>query len=271
MTPPAPDGFIGVFNSVPQLTLADWQTATGQDLNSISADPLFVNPTGTAATLDLHLACGSPAIDRGIAVMGVANDFDNDPRGNPPDIGADETNFIGPMAVSAVSRKMHGSAGDFDVTLPGIEPRSGGATGDYQIVVTFATPVTLGGATVSSGTGSVSSVMGDGTNTITVNLTGVANAQYLTISLGCVSDGMLLGNVPVTLGVLVGDVNASGSVTGADVSLVKSQAGLAPDSTNFRADVIANGAINVSDISQVKATTGSSLPPAAAPTAAGDK
>src|SRR5262249_58235402 len=41
-------GFVGLFNAVDQTTLANWQTATGQDASSISADPLFVNPNGTA-------------------------------------------------------------------------------------------------------------------------------------------------------------------------------------------------------------------------------
>src|SRR5256885_1949692 len=45
-----------------------------------------------------------------------------------------------PMQV--VSRKTHGGAGNFDVDLPlngppGIECRSGGATNDYQMVVTL--------------------------------------------------------------------------------------------------------------------------------------
>jgi hypothetical protein len=44
------DGVIGIFNSVIQPTLADWRTATGQDANSISVDPQFINPNGNAAT-----------------------------------------------------------------------------------------------------------------------------------------------------------------------------------------------------------------------------
>ncbi len=47
-----------------------------------------------------------------------------------------------PLLQSAVSRKTHGNAGSFDVDLPvsgtpGMECRSGGATGDYTIVLTF--------------------------------------------------------------------------------------------------------------------------------------
>ena len=74
------------------------QTGTGQDANSISANPLFVNPNGTAATVDLHIMPGSPCIAAAIPISGIANDFDNQLR-NPctPDIGADElTPYTGP-------------------------------------------------------------------------------------------------------------------------------------------------------------------------------
>jgi hypothetical protein len=47
-------GFTGLFNAVDQTTLANWQTATGQDANSISSDPAFVNPNGSAATGDIR-------------------------------------------------------------------------------------------------------------------------------------------------------------------------------------------------------------------------
>jgi hypothetical protein len=62
-----------------------------------------------------------------------------------------------------VSRTTQGGAPAFDVDLPlggpaGIECRSGGANGDFTLVFTFASPlVSVGGAEVSSGTGSVAS------------------------------------------------------------------------------------------------------------------
>jgi hypothetical protein len=243
--------------------------ATGQDMNSISADPLFVAPNGSAATVDLHLLCGSPAIGAGIAVAGVTNDFDGDPRPTVrPSIGADEPIFNAPTAVSAVSRKVHGSAGTFDINLPlagpiGIESRSGGLAGDYQIVIMFATPVTVGSASVTSGTGSVATASGNGTNMITVDLTGVTSGQYVTVKLGCTDNGTNLGDVFVTFGVLVGDVNANGSVTSTDVGIVKAEAGMPVTAANFRADIVVNGNINSSDIGQVKAASGTDLPPSA--------
>src|SRR5205085_5565395 len=71
-------GFVGLFNASDQATLANWQAAVGQDANSISVDPLFVAPNGTASTGNIHLQNGSPVLGAGIGVAGITNDFDND-------------------------------------------------------------------------------------------------------------------------------------------------------------------------------------------------
>ena len=91
-------GCVGTAPGVTGCTLANWQTGTGQDANSISADPLFVNPNGNAATVNLHILPGSPCVAVATPISGIANDFDNNLR-NPctPDIGADEvTPYSGP-------------------------------------------------------------------------------------------------------------------------------------------------------------------------------
>jgi plastocyanin len=170
-----------------------------------------------------------------------------------------------PMAQSAFSRKVHGGAGTFDVPLPltgnvGVECRSGGGTNDYQMIIDFATSVTVGGAVVTSGTGSVSSFSVSGSE-VTVNLTGVTNVQRITVTLMNVNDGTHMGNVPVSMGVLVGDVNGNGAVSAADVALTKSQVGATVSGSNFREDVNANGVINSVDVAQVKSTVGTALPP----------
>jgi hypothetical protein len=172
---------------------------------------------------------------------------------------------------SAVSRKTHGGAGTFDVPLPltgnvGVECRSGGATNDYQMIINFANPVTVGSAAVTSGTGSVSSFSGNGTPQITVNLTGVINVQRITVTLMNVTDGtssgdVPLADVPVSMGVLVGDVNGNAVVNASDVSLTKSQVGQAVTGSNFREDVNANGLINSVDVALVKSKVGTALPP----------
>ncbi|MEP6944790.1 MAG: choice-of-anchor Q domain-containing protein, partial [Acidobacteriota bacterium] len=77
----------GLFNSIDVADLAAWKIAVGQDVNSLSTDPLFVSPT------DLHLTSGSPARNVGASSLGVVNDFDNKsrPGGNLLfDIGASE-------------------------------------------------------------------------------------------------------------------------------------------------------------------------------------
>jgi parallel beta-helix repeat protein len=68
-------------------TLAAFQSATGQEMHGVSANPLFVNPPG-----DLHLQAGSPAIGR--ANQGAPGepsvDADGKARSAPYDIGAYE-------------------------------------------------------------------------------------------------------------------------------------------------------------------------------------
>src|SRR5436853_6639798 len=170
-----------------------------------------------------------------------------------------------PVAQSAFSRKTHGGAGTFDVPLPltgnvGVECRSGGVTNDYQMIINFATSVTVGGASVTSGTGSVSSFSVSGSQ-VTVNLTGVINVQRITVTLMNVNDGTHMGDVPVSMGVLVGDVNGNAIVNASDVSLTKSQVGQTVSSSNFREDVNVNGTISSADVALVKSKVGTALPP----------
>jgi hypothetical protein len=172
---------------------------------------------------------------------------------------------LGPSAQSAFSRKVHGGAGTFDVPLPltgnvGVECRSGGATNDYQMIVNFASTVTVESVAVTSGTGTVDSFSVSG-SVVTVNLTGVTNVQRITVTLHNVNDGTSTGDVAVSMGVLVGDVNGNALVNASDVSLTKSQVGQAVGGSNFREDVNVNGVINSVDVAQVKANVGTALPP----------
>jgi hypothetical protein len=181
-----------------------------------------------------------------------------------------------PTPISVVSRKTHASAGPFDVDLippaAGIECRTGGATADHTVVITFGLPVTVAGngtvkAQVTSGTGQVGSGGTANGNAVTVNgavvtvpLTNVANAQRLTISLFGVSDGTFAGDLTVPMSVLLGDTTANGSVNSSDISQTKAQSGTTASSSNFRTDVTVNGLINSSDISTVKSKSGTALP-----------
>lgn len=168
------------------------------------------------------------------------------------------------LGFSAVSRRTHGGAGIFDIPLPatglrGVECRTGGAAGDHQIVFNFVGPVTFQGASLQ-GAGSVASTSGNGTSTITVDLTGVGNAQHLSLSLLTVSDGLNTRDIPLPFSVLLGDTNGNGSVSASDVSQTKTQSGQATSSANFRSDVNLSGSINAGDIGLVKGQSGASLP-----------
>jgi hypothetical protein len=167
-----------------------------------------------------------------------------------------------------VSRRVHGSAGPFDIDLTGgsgIECRSGGTNGDYTLVFTFINPLTtVGGASVTTGTGSVaSSYIGptDAHNYV-VSLTGVSNAQRLTISLSNVSDsaGNSSAILTASMGVLLGDVDASGRVDSTDVFQVRQQTLQNTNSSNFRMDVDESGRIDSTDVFIVRQQTLTSLP-----------
>ena len=168
-----------------------------------------------------------------------------------------------PVALSAVSRKTHGAAGPFDINLPptgtpGVECRSGAVAGAHQMIVTFASPVTVAGASVTTGTGSATfSVSGA---VVTVDLTGVTNAQTITVTLSNVNDGTNVGNVPVSMGVLSGDTNGNGSVSASDVAQTKAQSGNAAGAGNFRTDVNSSGGISAADVALVKSRSGTVLP-----------
>jgi PKD repeat protein len=172
--------------------------------------------------------------------------------------------------VSVFSRKIHGAAGPFDISLPvtgtpAIECRSGGANGDHQLIFLFANNLTsVGGASVTSGTGSVSSSMIDSSDShaYIVNLTGVANAQKITVNLSnvLVSGGSNIASVPVTMSVLAADTTADGIVNSTDISQTKSKSGQVVGPSNFRNDVTFDGNLNSTDISLVKSKSGTGLP-----------
>ncbi|HEX4666111.1 MAG TPA: delta-60 repeat domain-containing protein [Chthoniobacterales bacterium] len=175
-------------------------------------------------------------------------------------------NGSGTLALtSAVSRKTHGTAGNFDVALPltgepGLESRNGG--GRHTLVFTFSSDVVSGSAAVTAGAGAVSGNPLFAGNTMTVNLVGVADVQQITVTLTDVtsSPSQVLPETSVSMNLLAGDVMVSKAVDNADVSLTKSEVGMSVTSANFRADVNASGAIDSGDVRQVKANVGHSLP-----------
>ncbi len=167
--------------------------------------------------------------------------------------------------VGAVSRKIHSTAGTFDINLPltgprGVECRNRGATGaagvDHKLIFTFANPVASCG---TASTGSVTS--GPNPNQCTVNLTGVSDVQYVTVTLTGVADTAGHSGTPsVTMGVLAGDVTGDRVVDSKDQKYINSKSGQKASSTNFRADVTVDGLIDGNDASFVGNRIGHKLP-----------
>ena len=113
-----------------------------------------------------------------------------------------------PTIINAVSRKMSRAAGTFDINLPlvpldgniGIENRSGAIAGEHQIVVTFASPVTLSAMSVAIGNGRIANSSVNGA-VVTINLADVTDGQRIAISIPNVSDGVNLGSIMIPMGI----------------------------------------------------------------------
>jgi hypothetical protein len=165
-----------------------------------------------------------------------------------------------PIPTAAASVRTHGTE-QHSINLPltgspGVECRSG--SGGYRMVVTFPTTVSLSGASVTAGTGSVAQAFANGA-TITVDLANVSDAQTLTVRLTNVSNGTSTGNVDLRLSVLIGDTNGDRVVNTGDALQTRSRSGQATDANNFRSDVNADSVVNGGDVILVRGRSGNSV------------
>ena len=146
-----------------RVTLANWQTATGKDANSISIDPTFVSAT------DFHIQTGSPAINAGTMVAGVTVDFDGQTRDAMPDIGADEiiAAAVTPTVNLSVSSNTGSEAAATVITVTATA--SSPVVGNQTVVLTVTgTNITAGDYTLSPPTITILSGQTTGTATFTV-------------------------------------------------------------------------------------------------------
>ena len=188
---------------------------------------------------------------------------------------ASEAGATPPVLVSAVSRMPHGSAGNFDVTLPltggsGIECRS--VANGMTVIATFDQPVTGGTASIGGGGGGAA-VVGNPAfsgSTMTVTFNNVADAQAYAVTLSNVTNAaaetLASGVVPVRT--LFGDVNGDGILNGSDVNICRAAVGAAVGVNGgcFRCDVNADGILNGSDTNQIRAAVANGGTVAGGPT-----
>jgi hypothetical protein len=227
----------------------------------------------------MALLQGSLAIDAGKS-FGLPNDqrgftriidqpfLANASGGDGTDIGSFELQTAPLGIASAVSRKTQGTAGTFDITLPGVECRSGGANNAHIVILTFNNSLTgAGPCGVTQGIGNVSSsAIGSDPHQYVVNLFGVTNAQTISLSLTSLDDsaGNHVNQLGLSIGVLLGDANGDSVVNSADATVVRNRSGQTADGSDFRADCNADGVINSADATVVRAHSGSSIPPSPA-------
>jgi len=189
----------------------------------------------------------------------------------------DKIAYVGQLSdmlepITAGSRMIHGSAGTFDIDLPligtrGVECRNFLTGSSYNVVFTFANPLTSVASVSATSTGgpqpgAIGNIDNTDAHRYIVNVSGVSNAQYTTITLNTVQDSDANSGsiVQTTMGVLLGDTTANGFVNSADVSQTQAQSGLSVTGSNFREDLTANGFINSGDVSLVQSQSGHSLP-----------
>lgn len=228
--------------------------------------PVVQNLPGSARRYDWQTAPGTGYA--GVRVMVVARDW----RFQSSSDGASRNFALNGSAVSplqiasAVSRKTHGSAGSFDVSLPlagaaGVECRSGAA--GHLLIITFSNSVVSGNAFVTAGAGRVSGTPVVSGKTMSVNLANVTNGQTVVVRLSGVTDSssQLLPDTDVRIGFLLADTNGTKSVNSSDIGQVKSQSGATVNSSNFREDVNVSGAITAADVAVAKSAAGTSLAP----------
>ncbi len=91
-------------------------------------------------------------------------------------------------------------------------------------------------------------------NAVTVPLTNIADAQTINVRINGVNSA---ADTPATdfttpISILIGDTNGNGSVSSADVAQTKGRIGQPITASNFRSDVNASGGINSADITIIK-------------------
>ncbi|MEO5677219.1 MAG: choice-of-anchor D domain-containing protein, partial [Usitatibacter sp.] len=184
---------------------------------------------------------------------------------SPP---VDVTPNAAPLALfSVVSRKTHGTVGDFNLPIDAAQPLNGAITVEprmistgHQLVFQFNAPITVSGSASALDPSSLpvgSVAVASASNEVIVTLTGVPDNKRLTVSLTGVNGS---GSAAASLAFLLGDVRESRSVTAGDILPTKARTGQAANAANFAYDVDLSGAIAANDLLTIKAASGRSAP-----------
>lgn len=222
-------GSVGSLGGVVRPTLADWQTATGQDANSEAVDPLFVSPT------NLHLQPTSPLLGQGVSGTGVTTDIDGQTRDTPPDIGADEipaTATPGTVQFSAPTYSVSEAGGAVVLSVT----RTGGSAGAISVNFATSNGTATGGASCTAGidfiniNGTLNWADGDSA-TKTFNVTICSEATFepdetFIATLSGATGGATIGTPnPATVTIVNDDPAPSGTISVNDVRVLEGNTG----------------------------------------------
>lgn len=174
-----------------------------------------------------------------------------------------------PVLLQVVSRKTHGAAGPLAILIPPAAQPGDPVTTDsraigagHTIVFQFDSVLALAG-TVTAIDAATSSVFADATSTldgndVVVTLPSVPDNSRVTIAISGVNGYPMV--FTVSMGFLMGDVNNSRAVDGADLAALRTQSGQVATQANARLDLNVSGVVSASDLAAVKARVGKQLP-----------
>ncbi|MBL0121760.1 MAG: hypothetical protein IPP88_03190 [Betaproteobacteria bacterium] len=173
-----------------------------------------------------------------------------------------------PLLQAVQSRKVHGTAGPFDLPVNPLTPITGAITVEprfigtgHTLVFQFDKPIGSIGAVsaVDASSASIGTATADRSgNEVVVTLTDIANNRRVRVSLNGVNGSV---NASASLGFLVGDVNNSQTTTSTDLTALKARGGQAAAATTFWYDLNASGSVTAADIATMKARVGQILAP----------
>jgi hypothetical protein len=172
-----------------------------------------------------------------------------------------------PVLQAVRSRKTHGAAGLFELSIDTSQPVSGNVTVEpriagagHKVVFQFNRAISSPGtATCTDANGAAfGSVNAEAVGSdVEVTISGLPDNVRATISLANVSGSSV--NASAALGFLAGDVDGTRRVTASDILRGKGRSGQAAASGNFVHDVDLSGLVDATDLALEKAGSGRSL------------
>lgn len=232
-------------------------------------DGVFDEPGGRATYLvsqgiggampDHH--SGSPFLSNDGGYVAYWSDASNLVAGDTNGVTDVFVSVVHPRLIQVVSRKSHGSEGDFDIDLP-LEPQNAAVecrTNDTEPLhlrwrfnepVAAAAPPIQQDVEVTLSHGTLQSATIEG-NELVLLITGVQNESCLQVVLEGFQDSRgipLAGDKDLHIRLLVGDVNSSGNVNIFDLVTLRDRLDQQVSSDTFRNDLNSDGAINIFDL-----------------------